>query len=164
MTFGSGIFADTTTTSSNLNSTTLQNQLALSNVTVSTTSGLAGKGDITVSNPISWSSGSDLKLAADRNININANIGTTGTGNTNLTLEANNSIFINSNAKLTASGAGKLDVTLNADRDGINGGAIALKNGAAIDSNGGNIILGGSSNPLNELKTRNSSESHWSQP
>ncbi|MDZ8262094.1 CHAT domain-containing protein [Nostoc sp. ChiQUE01b] len=150
MTFDRGIFADTTTTSSNLNSTTLQNQLALSNVTVSTTSGLAGKGDITVSNPISWSSGSDLKLAADRNININANIDTTGTANTNLTLEANNSIFINSNAKLTASGVGKLDVTLNADRDGINGGAIALKNGAAIDSNGGNIVLGGSSNPLNE--------------
>ncbi|WP_414514552.1 CHAT domain-containing protein [Nostoc sp. PCC 9305] len=150
MTFGKGIFADTTTTSSNLNSTTLQNQLALSNVTVSTTSGLAGKGDITVSNPISWSSGSDLKLAADRNININANIGTTAAGNANLTLEANNSIFINSNAKLTASGAGKLDVTLNADRDGINGGAIALKSGAAIDSNGGNIVLGGSSNPLNE--------------
>ncbi|MDZ8093940.1 MAG: CHAT domain-containing protein [Nostoc sp. DedQUE05] len=150
MTFGSGIFADTTTTSSNLNSTRLQNQLALSNVTVSTTSGLAGKGDITVSNPISWSSGSSLKLAADRNININANIGTTGTANTNLTLEANNSIFINSNAKLTASGVGKLDVTLNANRDGINGGAIALKSGAAINSNGGNIVLGGSSNPLNE--------------
>lgn len=150
MTFGSGIFADTTTTCSNLNSTTLQNQLALSNVTVSTTSGLAGKGDITVSNPILWSSGSSLKLAADRNLNINANIGTTGTANTNLTLEANNSIFINSDAKLTASGAGKLDVTLNADRDGINGGAIALKSGAAIDSNGGNIVLGGSSNPLNE--------------
>lgn len=150
MTFGRGIFADTTTTSSNLNSTTLQNQLALSNVTISTTSGLAGKGDITVSNPISWSSGSSLKLAADRNLNIHANIGTTGTANTNLTLEANNSIFINSNAKLTASGAGKLDVTLNADRDGINGGAIALKSGAAINSNGGNIVLGGSSNPLNE--------------
>ncbi|MBN3944725.1 CHAT domain-containing protein [Nostoc sp. NMS9] len=146
----SGIFADTTTTPSNLNTTTLQNQLALSNVTVSTTSGLAGKGDITVSDPISWSSGSFLKLAADRNININADIGTTGAANAALTLEANNSIFINSNAKVTAHGAGKLDVSLDADRDGINGGAIALNSGALIDSKGGNIVLGGSRNPLND--------------
>ncbi|MEQ8468371.1 MAG: CHAT domain-containing protein [Coleofasciculus sp. E1-EBD-02] len=171
MTFAGGIFSDTITTPSILNTTTLENQLALSNVTVSTASGLPDAGTITVDNPITWSSDSSLTLVADNDINLNANIRYSGsdssltlfadndinvnadirysgTADTALTLQANNSILLNSDVEITADTIGKLDVTLNADRDGSGAGAILLNPGSAINSNGGDIILGGGSNPL----------------
>ncbi len=63
-----------------INVTTLQNQLALSNVTISTGSGGTQAGDITVAAPIVWSSGSTLTLNAYRSIAVNANIFVTGAG------------------------------------------------------------------------------------
>ncbi|MEQ9373490.1 MAG: CHAT domain-containing protein [Coleofasciculus chthonoplastes F3-SA18-01] len=148
MTFAGGIFSDTTTTPSTLNTTTLENQLALSNVTVSTASGLSGAGTITVNDPITWNSDSSLTLFANNDINVNANIRYSGTADTALTLQANNSILLNSGVDITANTIGKLDVTLNADRDGSGAGSIFLNPGSAINSNGGDIILGGGSNPL----------------
>ncbi|WP_446350686.1 CHAT domain-containing protein [Coleofasciculus sp. F4-SAH-05] len=148
MTFAGGIFSDTTTTPSTLNTTTLENQLALSNVTVSTASGLSGAGTITVNDPITWNSDSSLTLFANNDINVNANIRYSGTADTALTLQANNSILLNSGVDITANTIGKLDVTLNADRDGSGAGSIILDSGSAINSNGGDIILGGGSNPL----------------
>ena len=168
MTFAGNIFSDPTTTSSNLNITTLQNQLALGNVTVSTASGLNGAGNITLSNPLAWTSGNSLTLAADNNIiinsganitfssgslilnanndiNINANINlNAGTGE--LLLQANNNILLNPGVLVEATGTGKLDVTLNADRDGNGVGTIGINN-ATVRSNNGDIILGGGSNP-----------------
>ena len=62
----------------NLNVATLENQLALSNVTLDTsTSG----GDITVSAPVTWSTNNTLRLNAGGSINLNANI-TGGSGST----------------------------------------------------------------------------------
>ncbi|MFP4101484.1 MAG: CHAT domain-containing protein [Coleofasciculus sp.] len=148
MTFASGIFSDTMTTPSTLNTTTLENQLTLGNVTVSTASGLSGVGTITVDDPITWSSDSSLTLFADNDINLNGNIRYSGTADTALTLQANNSILLNSDVDITADTIGKLDVTLNADRDGSSAGSIILNPGSAINSNGGDIILGGGSNPL----------------
>ncbi|MEQ9000539.1 MAG: CHAT domain-containing protein [Coleofasciculus sp. B1-GNL1-01] len=148
MTFAGGIFSNTTTTPSILNTTTLENQLALGNVTVSTASGLPDAGTITVDNPITWSSNSSLTLFADTDINVNADISYSGTADTALILQANNSILLNSDVDITADNIGKLDVTLNADRDGSGAGAILLNPGSAINSNGGDIILGGGSNPL----------------
>ncbi|MFW5765662.1 MAG: CHAT domain-containing protein [Coleofasciculus sp.] len=148
MTFAGDIFSDTATTLSILNTTTLQNQLALGNVTVSTASGLSGAGTITVDDPITWSSDSSLTLFADNDINLNGNIRYSGTADTALTLQANNNILLNSGADITANTIGKLDVILNADRDGSGAGAIFLNPGSAINSNGGDIILGGGSNPL----------------
>ncbi|WP_446377291.1 CHAT domain-containing protein [Coleofasciculus sp. E2-BRE-01] len=148
MTFAGGIFSDTITTPSILNTTTLENQLALSNVTVSTASGLSGAGTITVDNPITWSSDSSLTLFADNDINLNADIRYSGTADTALTLQANNSIILDSGADITANNIGKLDVILNADRDGSGAGSIFLNFGSVINSNGGDIILGGGSNPL----------------
>ncbi|MEG4862134.1 MULTISPECIES: two-partner secretion domain-containing protein [unclassified Microcoleus] len=104
---------------STINNGTLQNQLGLGNVTISTASGFANQGDITVSAPVSW------------------------TNSNSLTLNANNSIFVNKN--ITANGS---SITLNADLDGSGAGAIAITN-AIINSNGGNIILGGGTNPSN---------------
>jgi filamentous hemagglutinin family protein len=148
MTFAGGIFSDTMTTPSILNTTTLENQLTLSNVTVSTASGLPDAGTITVDDPITWSSDSSLTLFANNDINVNADISYSGTADTALTLQANNSIILNSGADITANTTGKLDVTLNADRDGSGAGSILLNPGSAINSNGGDIILGGGDNPL----------------
>ncbi|MCZ0738611.1 MBG domain-containing protein [Phreatobacter sp. AB_2022a] len=63
-----------------INVATLQNQLALSNVTISTGSGGSQAGDITVAAPIVWDSGSTLTLSAYRSIAVNANIFITGPG------------------------------------------------------------------------------------
>ncbi|WP_170182160.1 MBG domain-containing protein [Phreatobacter stygius] len=63
-----------------INAGTLQNQLALSNVTISTGSGGSQAGDITVAAPLVWSSGSVLTLSAYHSIAVNANLFITGAG------------------------------------------------------------------------------------
>ncbi|MEG4218603.1 two-partner secretion domain-containing protein, partial [Microcoleus sp. Pol14C4] len=115
-----GVFTPLGATST-INNGTLQTQLGLGNVTISTAPGPVpgNQGDITVSAPISW------------------------TNSNSLTLNANNSILVNKN--ITANGG---SITLNADVDGSGAGAIAITN-AIINSNGGNIILGGGTNPSN---------------
>ncbi|HLO50686.1 MAG TPA: filamentous hemagglutinin N-terminal domain-containing protein, partial [Kamptonema sp.] len=141
ITFTSGTFSDSTTSASNLNTTTLQNQLNLGNVVVSTASGLSALGNITVSSPIAWSSSNSLTLSANNDITTNQSITNSGSGA--IALQANNSIFVNAN--ITTQGG---TITLNADRDGGGVGAIAIAN-ATINSNGGNIILGGGTTPSN---------------
>jgi hypothetical protein len=113
-----GAFAPSASTST-INNQTLQNQLGFGNVTISTESSYYG--------------------ANQGNITVSAPI--SWTTNTSLTLKANNSICVKEN--ITANGG---SITLNADVDGQNGGTIAIT--AIINSNGGNIILGGGSNPL----------------
>ncbi|MBW4504945.1 MAG: CHAT domain-containing protein [Scytonematopsis contorta HA4267-MV1] len=110
------IFQDTVTTSSNIFNRDLENQLALSNVTVTTTSGLTGQGNITVDAPISWASPFALNLRADRSIAVNQNI-TSTRGNINL--EAN----------VAGTASGKFD-------------GIAINN-STISSNTGQINLTG---------------------
>ncbi len=117
-TLAGGAFTPSAGTST-INNGTLQTQLGLGNVTISTASGFPSQGDITVSAPVSW------------------------TNSNSLTLNANNSILVNKN--ITANGG---SITLNADVDTSGAGAIAITN-ATINSNGGNIILGGGSNPSN---------------
>ena len=141
MTFSGGQFADTTASSSNLNVTTLQNQLASSNVLVTTASGLGGTGNLTVSNPVTWSSAYSLTLFANNDLTVNAGITYTGSSANSLTLQANNDISVSGTLKAT--GTGKLDITLNSDRDASGAGAIVLNVG--LTSNGGNITLGGGS-------------------
>ncbi|MBI3223120.1 MAG: filamentous hemagglutinin N-terminal domain-containing protein, partial [Nitrosomonadales bacterium] len=63
-------------------------------------------------------------------------------GATTLTLQAESSILVSAGKAISSSGAA-LDVVLNADTDGANGGAIAMASGSSISSNGGNITLGG---------------------
>ena len=147
------LFSDPVTTPSNLNTSTLERALAGGNVTISTASGLGGAGNITVSSPINWNSGNSLTLTANNNINVNANITYSGAANRALTLQANNNIIFNPLTQVRANGTGRLDVTLNADRDGNGAGAIALNPGSVINSNGGNIILGGGSDPLTNAAT-----------
>lgn len=83
-----------------------------------------GSGDITVNNSIVKSSGGNayLTLSAYRNITFAAGVGISST-------------------------SGTLDVTLNADNTGLQTGYVSLGNGT-INTNGGNIIIGGGLNPL----------------
>ncbi|WP_181357316.1 CHAT domain-containing protein [Stenomitos frigidus] len=140
-------FTDPTTSSSTITPTRLQGQLALSNVTVSTASALGAAGDIRVNAPITWSSGNALTLAADRDIDVRANITTTGANDAALTLRANRVVAISAaTSTIAAQGTGKLDITLQSNADNNNVGGISLNN-ATLNSNGGNIIFGGGSNP-----------------
>jgi filamentous hemagglutinin family protein len=69
------------------------------------------------------------------------------TGSDSLTLEAANSISISNSIISPLSDS--LNVTLNADRDSNGVGSISI-NGTTISTNGGDIILGGGSNPLTQ--------------
>jgi filamentous hemagglutinin family protein len=137
---GGAIFQDAATTPSNISNTDLQNQLALSNVTVTTASGLAGLGDITVNAPIAWNTRSSLTLLANRNITVNpgANITTNG-GNVTLTADADNagggslnitgSIITTNGGNFTASGKG-LNTIANSDGITLNASTINTRDGS----------------------------------
>jgi len=115
--------------SSILNTTTLVNQLGTANVTVSTASAGASLGDITVSNAIAYNGATDrtLTLLANRDINVNANI---------------------------TSGTAKLHVVLNsASAGGAAVGSVSLGSGAQIVSNGGNVTIGGGTDPTTGYAT-----------
>ncbi|QND56473.1 MBG domain-containing protein [Mesorhizobium huakuii] len=75
------------TNDSVINVTTLQNQLALANVTISTGSGGSQAGDITIAAPIAWSANT-LTLSAYHSIVFNANATIGGVGG--LSLVTNN--------------------------------------------------------------------------
>lgn len=76
---------------------TIAGSLATTNVTLQTTATAAsgpgvqaqGAGDITVAAPISWSSANGLTLSAYRNVNVNANLASSGGGA--ITLASDNS-------------------------------------------------------------------------
>ncbi|WP_448527249.1 two-partner secretion domain-containing protein [Parathermosynechococcus lividus] len=80
------------------------------------------------------------------NITVNAPISKTDGGDATLTLAAANSIFVN--ASITSSN-NKLNIILNADADANGFGAIQVS-AVTLNSNGGNIILGGGLDPLND--------------
>ncbi|MCC3415647.1 MAG: CHAT domain-containing protein, partial [Microcoleus sp. PH2017_02_FOX_O_A] len=118
--FGGGVFTPgIAAPTATINNGTLQTQLGLGNVTISTTSLGASAGDITVSAPIAW---------ANKN---------------SLTLNASNSIFVNNN--ITTQGG---NITLNADTDNLAGGNVTITN-ATINTNGGNFTGIGRGNTVN---------------
>ncbi|MGL6076736.1 MAG: filamentous hemagglutinin N-terminal domain-containing protein [Fimbriiglobus sp.] len=109
-------FEDTTATASNLSVTTLQNRLTTNNVIVTTASGLAGNGDITVQDPISWSSNNSLTLNATRDINVNATITQTGASSRLITVSGRDTNINASLIKPTANLAGNfIDATATRD-------------------------------------------------
>ncbi|MGL5065443.1 MAG: beta strand repeat-containing protein, partial [Microcoleus sp.] len=135
-----GIFT-ATEASSTISVPTLLSNLALGNVTISTASNFNAPGNITVrQRSINWNSSNSLTLQADNNILVEGALTNLGTGS--IDLQAKNTISVTQN--ITTSGG---NITLNADTDSLNGGAINLTD-ATLISGGGNIILGGGSNPL----------------
>lgn len=124
-----------TNVSGNPNFTTINDNAIVT--TQSIVNALNGGTSVTIT---TGTSGANTQLG---NITVNSPINKTGGGDATLSLLANNSIFMNANI---TSNSNKLNVTLNSNRGG-NGGVIAITN-AAINSNGGDIILGGGSNPM----------------
>jgi len=80
-------------------------------------------------------------------IEVASNITKSAGGDASLTLEAYRNITLDSGVQISSS-SGKLNVTLDADAQSNHSGSIYLANGSGIISNGGNITLGGGSNPL----------------
>lgn len=106
-------------TSTILNRTTLLNQLANSNVTVSTASAGGGAGDITLSSALAY----------------------TGANARTLTLRADRDVVLN--ASITSSNAA-LNVVLNAGAAAAGStGSVSMSAGSQVVSNGGNITIGG---------------------
>jgi filamentous hemagglutinin family protein len=73
------------------------------------------------------------------NITVSNTISKTAGGNASLTLTAHNNIAVNATI---SSNSNKLNVTLRADSDNSGAGDIKVTN-AAINTNGGNVIIGG---------------------
>lgn len=113
----------------------IQDGLQIGSVTVSTQSEGEEAGNII------WNSDAILNYAG-----IGADSGTVKT----LTLEANRNIrfggVIENQDTLSPD---SLNVIFNSNLTGETGGAIALLEGSSINTNGGNIVLGGGSDPLN---------------
>jgi filamentous hemagglutinin family protein len=131
--------SDVLTTPSNLNVTTLQNQLALSNVTVDTTSGLGGMGNITVQNAITWANANSsltLKATGLGSITTNATITNTNTGGLSM-VTAGGSITIGGGISLAGgtftanAGGAASDVIINSAIN-TGAGAINLSAGQSI--------------------------------
>ena len=111
------------TTTSTVNASTLESSLSSgTSVIVKTTNASGtGNGDITVA----------------------SNIAVTGSADATLTLQAERDIVVNGNVSIARTGTNKLNVILNSDLDGNGAGAIVMNTGSSINSNGGNITLGG---------------------
>jgi filamentous hemagglutinin family protein len=130
--------------SSILNVTTLQNQLALSDVTITTASGGGGNGDITVADSFTWSSGRNLTMIADRDINVNADILYTGAGPITTRLSARNDINFSGGADLASTNTGRMNIILASNSDNVGAGRVNLFSaGTQILSKDGDITIGG---------------------
>ncbi|MCK9381104.1 MAG: filamentous hemagglutinin N-terminal domain-containing protein, partial [Sulfuritalea sp.] len=126
-----------TASGANVNAASIQSALNLgTSVTVTTGASGAEAGNLTVVGT------TDVNGA----VNINKSTGVTAS----LTLQAAGSIFMNAGSTIQATGAGNaLNVTLNSrNNNGVAtaAGAVVLDR-ATITTNGGNIILGGGSDP-----------------
>ncbi len=105
---------------SNLNVTTLQNALALANVTVRTRATGSQQGNITVNDAISWSANRSLTLDAHNDITVNASI----TARNALIFTAGGDVHLNASLLEHASGATLTFQTKNAASTiGVAGGA-----------------------------------------
>ncbi len=108
-------------------------------------------GNNTINNGTINAATANVTLQATNDITFDASVNIT-TPSVGLTAQANNDITVNAN--ITTTGG---NVTLNSDADSSGEGAIALNAGVAINSNGGNIILGGGSDPSNNPAQGNES-------
>jgi filamentous hemagglutinin family protein len=118
---GSGGSLTSGETQSDIGAETIETALnAGTNVTVQTDSEVAGEGDITLAANISKSSGADATL----------------------TLTAANNIVINENVSITST-TGALNTVLRADNDSNSSGSVSMGVGSSIDTNGGDVWIGG---------------------
>lgn len=117
------------------------------NVTISTGVGTSGAGSTSTMNGLASTQaviGSGSTSLG--NILVKDSIAKTAGTAATLTLLANNDIVIEANTTI-ASSFGRLNVSLNSNLSGLSG-AIVMHPGSKINSNGGNITLGGGLNGL----------------
>jgi hypothetical protein len=124
-------------------------------ISVNATLSLAGTGNVTLvstgdittqTNASITTENGDITLQSGGNVTINANLATTGTAEANLLVQADGDIVFNSGADVSANGV--FNVVLNSNFDESGSGAIILNSGTVIDSNNGNLTVGGGANPL----------------
>ncbi|MDO8318652.1 filamentous hemagglutinin N-terminal domain-containing protein, partial [Rhodoferax sp.] len=116
--------------------------VSVGNVSAATDVSLSANGSISANGVIS--TGGNVSMTANgtaSDINVNANIGSTASSPSALTLQAGNDIVFAANAAVSSAAA--LTTVLNADLDASGSGAIVMNSGSSIASNGGNITLGG---------------------
>jgi hypothetical protein len=137
------------------NSITIQT----ANAPVATATHLTGaagsNGDIFVNDAVSWSASNSLTLDAYRDIKVNANLSASASG-ANILLKAGHNIDQASNVVLTTNGGA---ITFNSDSGAIHSGAIRLNSNAQVITHGGDITMGGGSNPLTTAAYGNSADS-----
>lgn len=146
-----------------INATTLQNNLALGNVSITTQSSAADSGDITVSSPFAWSAATTLTLFADRDIAINANVVGTGSASMNLTSVRDFLVGTGPSASIigTADGAFNLtanrNLTIGSTTTGAGGSAIFTTGAGALNITTTNYYDGSSVITLNGSTSASSS-------
>jgi filamentous hemagglutinin family protein len=95
---------------------------------------------MTGSNPL-------LRLNAGNDLRVDADVGLTGSANVQA-LNAGNDIVLESLAHFFSTSSGPLQLDLNADADNLNQGAITVRDGASIVTNGGDLRMYGQSDAL----------------
>ena len=88
----------------------------------------------------------NIQLFAKEDVTLGANSKISANNNSdkasNLHIKADNAVLIGANTGIEST-QGKLNIVLNADADAKNGGNIQVNSGTTLNSNGGNIVLGG---------------------
>lgn len=126
-------------TSNVINTTTLDNNLASANVTITTSSAEAENGSITVSNAVSWSAATTLTLTADSIITISASITSSNAGGAfqAMTFTANGTNSGASSGILLSSGTvSAADGHISLDGTSTSGDGIQFSGGAVTTTSG----------------------------
>jgi|GEM_PF-943247 len=89
----------------------------------------------------------NVTVTAGADLTIGGNVTKSAGADATATFRADNSIIVNGSVQLTSSN-NELNVVLNSDRDASGAGAVALGDSALINSNNGDITIGGGANPL----------------
>jgi filamentous hemagglutinin family protein len=128
----------TPTANSDVNVTTLQNNLAAANVIITTGSTGGSLGNITVSVPITWASANSLTLTAANNIIIDTGSAITNSSTGSLNLNALGTIAINSPISLTGG-----TLTLSAQSAETNASSITTGASGSVNVNSFVLSQGG---------------------
>ncbi len=110
--------------------------------------GITTTGAQTYNNPIALGSSSTYFAATASDLTMGSNISyTLGTPAT-VTLQSSGNIMLSAGTSISGAGSGGLGVTLDSAAYGGTSGAIISSAGSSINSNGGDVVLGGGTTPI----------------
>jgi filamentous hemagglutinin family protein len=119
------------------------------------TIGASNSGDMDIHSGSAILNQGNVTFLSGGDIALDSSLAKTAGNDASLAFEAYRNITINPGA-LISSTSHKLNVTLDADAQSNNSGAIYMDTGSGISSNGGDITLGGGTNPLTGSAVGNS--------